>query len=77
MYRDTFTDWDLEDERAQVMLEWAEEVEYLEAAYGGRSQDPEDMCTPDHDCEDCDGTAHGWECSWCGRPCKSDAHEDD
>ena len=68
MYRDTFTDWDLEDEREQVMAEWADEIEYLEATYG----DPEDMCTPDHDCEDCDGDR----CAWCGRPCKPGAHDD-
>ena len=45
MYRDTFTDWNLEDEREQAIAEWAYEIEYLEAMYG----DPEDMRTPYHD----------------------------
>ena len=71
MYRDTFTDWYLEAERASVAAEWADAIEYLDAVSGRRSQDPEDLCTPDHDCEDCDGDA----CAWCGRPCKPGAHD--
>ena len=31
-------------------------------------------CIEGHACHDCEGEPSGWECTWCGRPCPTDAH---
>ncbi len=38
--------------------------------------DDEDCDDAEHDCRDCEKGEDGWECSWCGRPCPSTAHQD-
>lgn len=36
----------------------------------------EECDDPEHDCQDCESNESGWECSWCGRPCPSTAHQE-
>lgn len=39
--------------------------------------EPEECNDENHECNDCDGPSNGngWTCSWCGRPCPMEVHD--
>lgn len=45
-----------------------------EAYDDDRTPDNDSECAEDHPCQDCEVSGDIWACSWCDRPCPSDAH---